>query len=45
MTSDRGVEQGHRGGVVQGWALVEALVRAVGVLAAVRIQIGALTPS
>jgi len=29
MTPDRGVEQGHRGGVVQGWALVEALVRAM----------------
>jgi hypothetical protein len=29
MTPDRGVEQSHRGGVVQWWALVEALVWAV----------------
>jgi hypothetical protein len=29
ITPDRGVEQGHRGGVVQWWVLVEALVRAV----------------
>ncbi len=29
MMPDRGVEQSHRGGVVQWWALVEALVRAV----------------
>ena len=29
MTPDRGVEQGHRGGVVPWWALVEALVRAM----------------
>jgi hypothetical protein len=29
MTPDRGVEQGHRGGVVQWWALVEVLVRTV----------------
>jgi hypothetical protein len=29
MTPDRGVGQGHGGGVVQWWVLVEALVRAV----------------
>jgi hypothetical protein len=29
MATDRGVEQGHRGGVVPWWALVEALVRTV----------------
>jgi hypothetical protein len=29
MTLDRGVEQSHRGGVMQWWALVEALMRAV----------------
>jgi hypothetical protein len=29
MTPDRGVEQGHRGGVVQWWMLVKALVRAM----------------
>ena len=29
MTPDRGVQQGHRGGVVQWWALVEVLVRTV----------------
>jgi diadenosine tetraphosphatase ApaH/serine/threonine PP2A family protein phosphatase len=29
MVTDRGVEQGHRGGVVPWWALVEALVRTV----------------
>jgi hypothetical protein len=29
MTPDRGVGQGHGGGVVQWWVVVEALVRAV----------------
>jgi hypothetical protein len=29
MAPDRGVEQGHRGGVVPWWVLVEALVWAV----------------
>jgi hypothetical protein len=29
MTPDRGVEQGHRGGIVQWWVLIEALVWAV----------------
>ena len=29
MTPDGGVEQGHRGGVVQWWVLIEALMWAV----------------
>jgi hypothetical protein len=42
MTPDRGVGQGHGGGVVRWWVLVEALVRAVVIeMAHVLVQDGA----